>query len=66
MFLLHRPKPVRKSWHGHKYPLEIKGLPVRVTLAGHIWKQVWVWPKGCIAMAGSPLILAIVLPALTR
>ena len=37
-------------------PLEIKGLPVRVTLAGHIGKLVWVGPKGSIAMAGSLLL----------
>lgn len=41
-----------------KYPLEIKGLLVRVTLAGHIGKPVWVRPKGRIAMARSLLIRA--------
>ena len=37
-------------------PLEIKGLPVRVALAGHVPKGMWAWPKGQVAMAGSLLI----------
>ena len=42
--------------YGRKTPLENKRLLVRVTLAGHIWKRVWVEPKGFIAMAGSLLL----------
>ena len=38
-------------------PLENKGLLVRVTLAGHIWKRVWAWPKGQVAMARSLLLI---------
>jgi len=43
------PKPAFGG-HGSKYPLEIKGLLVRVTLAGHMGKPVWAserrsrWP----------------------
>lgn len=40
--LIKSPNPFgfQKVWC--KLPLEIKGLPVRVTLAGHIGKPVWV------------------------
>ena len=34
-------------------PLELKGLLVRVALAGHVSKGIWA-PKG-VAMARSPL-----------
>lgn len=39
-----------------KLPLEIKGLPVRVTLAGRMGKLIRAEPKGFVAMAGSLLI----------
>ena len=40
-----------------KFPLEIKGLLVRVTLAGRNWKRLRAGPKGSVAMARSLLLL---------
>ncbi len=48
------PNPwTSKSKVWQKIPLKCKNLLVRSHFSGHIWKRVWVGPKGSIATGGE-------------